>query len=148
MKLGASVLSFANNWAEHWDNLAFFCALDESFQHISYSEDGTFVDYVVSGAASRTDRSTKNEDKIPNGSLRYNYPSSGWNPFAGLGFTTGAFIYAELTNAVGQFDFYNGDGEKKYSFQTLPRNKFPSNVHWFESRLYCVISSCLYLAMH
>uniref|UniRef100_A0A914UJH4 Uncharacterized protein n=1 Tax=Plectus sambesii TaxID=2011161 RepID=A0A914UJH4_9BILA len=98
---------------------------DHSIQHISTSENGATVEYLVSGAASRTDRSTKNMDKIPSGSLKFHYPNGGWfrSMFSQLGFSNGAFISAELSSSAGQFNFYDGQGDLKYGFRTLPRTK-------------------------
>ncbi len=79
------------------------------------------MNYIVSGAASRSDRSRKHEKSIPDGSLKFSYPSPGWNPFAQIGFTTGAFVYVELRESTGKFDFYTGAGKLKYTAKVRAR---------------------------
>ncbi|VDO42430.1 unnamed protein product [Onchocerca flexuosa] len=79
--------------------------------------------YIVSGAGSRSDHSVKHMDTVPEGSLRFNYPT-GFNPVSQLGLSTGGFICADMDREKAIFTFYNGKGKQKYSCVITPRKKF------------------------
>uniref|UniRef100_A0A0R3RUM0 Tartrate-resistant acid phosphatase type 5 n=1 Tax=Elaeophora elaphi TaxID=1147741 RepID=A0A0R3RUM0_9BILA len=119
---------------EKYHATAYIAGHDHSLQHIiteyTSSSDTTKkipLHYIVSGAASRTDRSLKHMDTIPKGSLRFNYPSKGFNPFSQLGLSTGGFIYVDMENDKATFIFYNGKGNKKYTCKLSPRENFTMN---------------------
>ncbi|CAJ0572992.1 unnamed protein product, partial [Mesorhabditis spiculigera] len=101
---------------------AYFAGHDHTLQHIQTDlPDGASINYIISGAASRTDRSNKHKDYIPAGSLKFNYPT-GWNPISQLGFSRGAFIYTEINAQRAHFEFKKGDGETKYVHDIPPRS--------------------------
>jgi len=105
---------------------AYIAGHDHNLQHLVTSSGSVTnpvtVHYIISGAASRVDKSTKNKHEVPFGSLHFNYPeSSWWNPMSQLGFTNGAFILGELTPSRATFHYYSGSGNEKYDFNASPR---------------------------
>ncbi|ETN81830.1 hypothetical protein NECAME_00180 [Necator americanus] len=102
---------------------AYFAGHDHTLQHIVYPNDyGHLTHYVVSGAASRSDRSKKHMDTVAKENLKFHYPTS-WNPFSQLGFSNGAFIYMEITKDNTVMSFLNGKGQEKYRMSLDPRSK-------------------------
>ncbi|CAJ0592705.1 unnamed protein product [Cylicocyclus nassatus] len=76
---------------------AYFSGHDHTLQHIVYPiKEGYEMHYVVSGAGSRSDHSTKHLGTIPTQFLMFHYPI-GWNPVSNWGFTYGGFLYMEIT---------------------------------------------------
>ncbi|KAL6730314.1 hypothetical protein Aduo_001295 [Ancylostoma duodenale] len=105
---------------------AYFAGHDHTLQHITYPNDyGHTIHYIVSGAASRSDRSKKNIDTVGAENLHFHYPTS-WNPFSQLGFSNGAFIYMEITKDNTTMTFLNGKGNEKYRTNISPRPKSSS----------------------
>jgi hypothetical protein len=96
----------------------------EIFQHLSEDTENSdhTVHYIVSGAASRAHYNTDHMDSVPEDSLKFYYPH-GFNPFAQIGFTHGAFVMADVSAERGKFEVYGGrDGSEKYSVEFEPRN--------------------------
>uniref|UniRef100_A0AAF5Q003 Tartrate-resistant acid phosphatase type 5 n=2 Tax=Wuchereria bancrofti TaxID=6293 RepID=A0AAF5Q003_WUCBA len=117
---------------EKYHVTAYVAGHDHTLQHIvteySLSENAEKIPlhYVISGAASRSDRSVKHIDTVPQGSLHFNYPT-GFNPFSQIGFSNGGFIYVDMDSEKAMFTFYNGKGKEKYSCTIIPRGKFTMN---------------------
>uniref|UniRef100_A0A915PPQ3 Tartrate-resistant acid phosphatase type 5 n=1 Tax=Setaria digitata TaxID=48799 RepID=A0A915PPQ3_9BILA len=114
---------------EKYHASAYVAGHDHTLQHIvtehSLSSDDTEkneIHYIVSGAASRSAHSVKHMDTIPEGSLRFNYPT-GFNPFSQIGFSTGGFVYANVERDAATLTFCNGKGDIKYSCKIVPRRK-------------------------
>uniref|UniRef100_A0A0N5BVT6 Jacalin-type lectin domain-containing protein n=1 Tax=Strongyloides papillosus TaxID=174720 RepID=A0A0N5BVT6_STREA len=84
------------------------------------TETNTYMSYFVSGAGSRTDRSQKNKDKVPNDSIRFVYPDN-LNIFGQLGFSRGAFIGIEIREHQAILKFYNGGGSELHKAYLYPR---------------------------
>ncbi|KAL3109534.1 hypothetical protein niasHT_011689 [Heterodera trifolii] len=112
---------------------AYFSGHDHTLQHIRFgavpSEDvkGTVAEdrhihYIVSGAASRTDRSAKHIEDVPKEALLFRYPT-GWNPFSQIGFSNGGFVQVQLQRNNGTMNFYSGTQQKKHSFELKPRRR-------------------------
>ncbi|KAF7639725.1 Metallophos domain-containing protein [Meloidogyne graminicola] len=111
---------------------AYFCGHDHNLQHIKIikenidknnnEEEKTFVNYIVSGAASRSDRSAKHLNDIPEDSLLFRYPT-GWNPFSQIGFSNGGFVQIFVERDQSEINFFDGKSRKRYSFKILPRKK-------------------------
>uniref|UniRef100_A0A914BU86 Calcineurin-like phosphoesterase domain-containing protein n=1 Tax=Acrobeloides nanus TaxID=290746 RepID=A0A914BU86_9BILA len=105
---------------------AYFSGHDHNLQHIKLEQQengvSTTMNYIVSGAGSRTDRSIKNIHAVPADALLFRYPS-GWNPFSAIGFSNGAFIHVEARQNKSDFIFYSGTLEEKYRVSLSPRNK-------------------------
>uniref|UniRef100_A0A915EAM8 Calcineurin-like phosphoesterase domain-containing protein n=1 Tax=Ditylenchus dipsaci TaxID=166011 RepID=A0A915EAM8_9BILA len=107
---------------------AYFSGHDHNLQHIHIEQpneqDSTssIMDYIVCGAASRSDRSSKHMDTVPENALLFRYPT-GWNPFSQIGFSNGAFIHAEVRPENASLNFYTGKQELKYQTTFYPRNK-------------------------
>jgi len=104
---------------------AYFSGHDHNLQHIRINqtdEEGapSSMDYFVCGASSRTDRSAKHKNDVPEGSLLYRYPT-GWNPFSQIGFSNGGFIHGELRPESATIRFYTGKEEVKYESTLYPR---------------------------
>ncbi|EFO25900.2 hypothetical protein LOAG_02585 [Loa loa] len=119
---------------EKYHVTAYIAGHDHTLQHIvtehslSSNDEKIPLNYIISGAGSRSDRSTKHIGTIPDGSLRFNYPT-GFNPFSQLGLSKGGFIYVNMDKEKAIFTFYNGKGDEKYSCSITPRGKFMmSNV--------------------
>ncbi|VDO30549.1 unnamed protein product [Brugia timori] len=117
---------------EKYHVTAYVAGHDHTLQHIvteySLSENAEKIPlhYVISGAASRSDRSVKHIDTVPQGSLHFNYPT-GFNPFSQIGFSNGGFIYVDMDSEKAMFIFYNGKGKEKYSCIVIPRREFTVN---------------------
>ncbi|CAK5051947.1 unnamed protein product [Meloidogyne enterolobii] len=113
---------------------AYFCGHDHNLQHIKIEkenldknhieeeEEKTFVNYIVSGAASRSDRSAKHLNDISEDSLLFRYPT-GWNPFSQIGFSNGGFVQVRVERNQSEVNFFDGKSRKRYSFQIGPRKK-------------------------
>ncbi|KAK6040024.1 Ser/Thr phosphatase family protein [Cooperia oncophora] len=100
---------------------AYFAGHDHTLQHIVYPGNGKHViHYVLSGAASRSDRSKKHMFTVNGANLRFRYPSS-WNPLSQLGFSNGGFVLMDITAKQAHLFFYNGKGDIKYRFSIDPR---------------------------
>ncbi|VDM77038.1 unnamed protein product [Strongylus vulgaris] len=100
---------------------AYFAGHDHNLQHIIFpNEYGHPVNYVVTGAGSRSDRSKKYIKALPEGNLKFHYPNS-WNPFSQLGFSNGGFVYMEVTKDKATMSFITGKGEQKYQMSVNPR---------------------------
>ncbi|KAI1708326.1 calcineurin-like phosphoesterase domain-containing protein [Ditylenchus destructor] len=104
---------------------AYFNGHDHNLQHIRLLKPGgngkgTTMNYFVCGAASRSDRSFKNSDAVPENALIFRYPT-GWNPFSQIGFSNGAFIHAEINADRMQMKFYTGKQDVKYETTLFPR---------------------------
>ncbi|RCN50741.1 hypothetical protein ANCCAN_03127 [Ancylostoma caninum] len=115
--------------ADYYHFLKIFLRFSPNFnflpllQHITYPNDyGHTIHYIISGAASRSDRSKKNIDTVGAENLKFHYPTS-WNPFSQLGFSNGAFIYMEITKDNTTMTFLNGKGNEKYRMNISPRTK-------------------------
>jgi tartrate-resistant acid phosphatase type 5 len=103
---------------------AYFAGHDHNMQHIRIKYDQTkTMDYMISGASSRSDRSTKHMKDVPKGSLLYRDPR-GFNPFSQIGFSHGGFVYVTLSKEDALFEYYNGKGVSKYHSSLKPR-QFP-----------------------
>lgn len=119
-----------NPLLKKYDVSAYFSGHDHNLQHlvISYPIDNTqnnitnFIDihYIVSGAASRSDRSSRHQNDVPFGSSLFSYPR-GFNPVSQLGFSNGGFVFVEITDQNAKFQFYNGVSQKKYDCSIPPR---------------------------
>ncbi|CAJ0930404.1 unnamed protein product, partial [Mesorhabditis belari] len=109
---------------EQFSVTAYFAGHDHTLQHLEVptTDRHSHITYIVSGAASRTDRSTKHKNSVPQGSIKFNYPS-GWNPFSQLGFSRGALIYVEINKDRAKFDFLKGNGESKYTMSLMSRKR-------------------------
>jgi len=92
---------------------AYFSGHDHNLQHIRVKDDtGDEMNYIVSGAGSRTDRSFKHKKDVAEDSLVFRDPK-GWNPFSQIGFSSGRFIHISIAeNAT--LNFYSGKGDMKY----------------------------------
>ncbi|XGW26008.1 hypothetical protein V3C99_006985 [Haemonchus contortus] len=101
---------------------AYFAGHDHTLQHIVYpGVGGHQIHYVLSGAASRSDRSKANINTLTGRSLKFRYPSSWWNPISQLGFSNGGFVLVDIAPDQTLFWFYNGKKEIKYRFSIEPR---------------------------
>uniref|UniRef100_A0AC35U4X6 Tartrate-resistant acid phosphatase type 5 n=1 Tax=Rhabditophanes sp. KR3021 TaxID=114890 RepID=A0AC35U4X6_9BILA len=100
---------------------AYFSGHDHNLQDISHFDKttNTNMQYIISGAGAYVDRSMKNKNSIPSGSLKYFYPPSKWNVFSTLGLTRGAYIDVSITEKEASFQFMRGDNEKQHSL-SLP----------------------------
>uniref|UniRef100_A0A7E4VGH8 Tartrate-resistant acid phosphatase type 5 n=1 Tax=Panagrellus redivivus TaxID=6233 RepID=A0A7E4VGH8_PANRE len=103
---------------------AYLAGHDHDLQLLQHTNetDGTSLLYVVSGAGSRSDRSTKNSNAVPEGSLFFKYPK-GWNPFSQVGLSNGGFVEVTLGPQNGTFTYYNGILQDKYSHTFVKRTK-------------------------
>ncbi|KAH7701310.1 Ser/Thr protein phosphatase family protein [Aphelenchoides avenae] len=109
---------------------AYFSGHDHNLQHIhlpevstdpvTHQDTETTMDYIVSGAGSRSDRSSKHTSDVPSEALLFRYPSS-WNPFSQLGFSNGGFIHVELRSDAAYINFYSGKLAQKYQTKLNPR---------------------------
>ncbi|PIC52428.1 hypothetical protein B9Z55_002538 [Caenorhabditis nigoni] len=98
---------------------AYFSGHDHSLQHFEYDgNEGHKIHYVVSGAASRADASTKHIKEFSKDNLKFNYPEKSWfswSPVSQLGFRKGGFIYAEFGHESARLDFYDKNGKQLYA---------------------------------
>uniref|UniRef100_A0A0K0F7C6 Tartrate-resistant acid phosphatase type 5 n=1 Tax=Strongyloides venezuelensis TaxID=75913 RepID=A0A0K0F7C6_STRVS len=101
---------------------AYFSGHDHNLQDLLVyeKETNTYMTYIVSGAGSRTDRSQKNKDKVPDDSIRFVYPEN-FNPFGQLGFSKGAFIGFEIREHQAILKFYSGGGSELHKAYLYPR---------------------------
>ncbi|KJH45909.1 Ser/Thr phosphatase family protein [Dictyocaulus viviparus] len=101
---------------------AYFAGHDHTLQHIIYPGEGMhLIHYVVSGVASRSDRSKKHLNTVAVENLKFHYPSS-WNPFSQLGFSNGGFVYMDINKQRAELFFLNGKGAEKYRTSIVPRS--------------------------
>ncbi|VDK43991.1 unnamed protein product [Cylicostephanus goldi] len=101
---------------------AYFSGHDHTLQHIVYPiGDGYEMHYVVSGAGSRSDHSTKHLGTIPAQFLMFRYPV-GWNPISNWGFTYGGFLYMEITKNSASLQFITGSNVTMYRTKIYPRS--------------------------
>jgi len=105
---------------------AYFSGHDHNLQHIQINQTDaegrpSSMNYVICGAASRSDRSSKNVNSVPKESLLFRYPT-GWNPFSQIGFSNGGFIHGELRPDSAILKFYSGTTELKYTMKIWPRS--------------------------
>lgn len=104
------------------DVSAYFAGHDHTLQHAVYPGNGNHsIHYIVSGAASRSDRSKKHIGTIARENLRFHYPTS-FNPFSQLGFSNGGFVFMDVTPAQAHLSFLNGKGSEKYRTSIDPRS--------------------------
>uniref|UniRef100_A0A914YTB7 Tartrate-resistant acid phosphatase type 5 n=1 Tax=Panagrolaimus superbus TaxID=310955 RepID=A0A914YTB7_9BILA len=101
---------------------AYFSGHDHNLQLLRHTNDTdqTSLMYIVSGAGSRSDRSKKHLNAIPEGSLLYSYPK-GWNPFSQIGFSNGGFVKVSVGAENGSFSFYSGSLDNHYKQTFYPR---------------------------
>ncbi|XP_019850708.1 PREDICTED: tartrate-resistant acid phosphatase type 5-like isoform X2 [Amphimedon queenslandica] len=92
---------------------AYFCGHDHDIQHIK--EDGSSVNYFVSGAGHLIDSSTEHEDKVPKGSLKYRYGTSSSS-------SDGAYNTVTITAQSMVVNFFNVKGEMIYT-STLDKTR-------------------------
>ncbi|KAK5986586.1 Tartrate-resistant acid phosphatase type 5 [Trichostrongylus colubriformis] len=101
---------------------AYFAGHDHILQHVVYPGRGNHqIHYVLSGAASRSDRSKKHLYTVKAENLKFRYPTSWWNPLSQLGFSNGGFVLMDITPQQTQLIFYNGKGDMKYRSSIDPR---------------------------
>uniref|UniRef100_A0A1I7WHQ2 HDAC_interact domain-containing protein n=1 Tax=Heterorhabditis bacteriophora TaxID=37862 RepID=A0A1I7WHQ2_HETBA len=113
---------------------AYLSGHDHTLQHVAYPGQGhRNIHYIISGAASRSDRSIKNKKTIPNENIKFHYPSS-WNPLSQLGFSNGGFVYMQIGKVQATFSFLNGKGNEKYQASFPTRNSLPKKIIVFKKR--------------
>uniref|UniRef100_A0A0N5AVE9 Tartrate-resistant acid phosphatase type 5 n=1 Tax=Syphacia muris TaxID=451379 RepID=A0A0N5AVE9_9BILA len=114
---------------ERYNVTAYIAGHDHTLQHIidkpevKNQTSSSIMHYIVTGAASRTDTSTKHKNDIPFSSLKFHYPKSFFNLFSQFGFSSGGFVYAALNSDHGLFQFYDGSGSQMYHFVLQPLTK-------------------------
>ncbi|WKX91662.1 hypothetical protein Q1695_010023 [Nippostrongylus brasiliensis] len=90
-------------------------------EHIKLpGRDNHTIHYIVSGAASRSDRSKKHINTVAKENLIFHYPTS-WNPFSQLGFSNGGFALLDINPYNAQITFFNGKGNEKHRAQIARR---------------------------
>uniref|UniRef100_A0A914C296 Calcineurin-like phosphoesterase domain-containing protein n=1 Tax=Acrobeloides nanus TaxID=290746 RepID=A0A914C296_9BILA len=104
---------------------AYFAGHDHNLQHIRITKRmnesaPTTSNYIISGAGSRTDRSSRNSKSVPEHSLLFRYPN-GWNPFSQVGFSSGGFIHVTIKKKRADLFFYSGKKEQKYRMSLVAR---------------------------
>ncbi|PAV76576.1 hypothetical protein WR25_19210 [Diploscapter pachys] len=105
----------------------YFSGHDHNLQHFQYEQLSKHtVNYIVSGAASRTDSSDKNIYPYMKGDhLKFHYPTSGMFSAFHLGqlgfFTNGGFVYANFHKTLAKLDFYDKKGRNLYLAEIQPR---------------------------
>jgi len=113
---------------------AYFSGHDHNLQHIQVKDKQgdrpSTMNYVICGAASRTDKSAKHIDDLPQGGkLMFRDPKgSNWFKLSQLGFSHGGFIKAIVDEKKALFTFYTGKGVAKYEMRLSPREE-ASNVN-------------------
>ena len=99
---------------------AYFSGHEHNLQHIQLKIANNYVggtdnqgsmNYIISGAASRTDRSFKHENDVPSDAILLRDPK-GWNPFSQMGFSNGRFIHVRIGNKEARLNFYSGKGDR------------------------------------
>ncbi|WKX91663.1 hypothetical protein Q1695_010023 [Nippostrongylus brasiliensis] len=104
-----------------FDVSAYFSGHDHTLQHIKLpGRDNHTIHYIVSGAASRSDRSKKHINTVAKENLIFHYPTS-WNPFSQLGFSNGGFALLDINPYNAQITFFNGKGNEKHRAQIARR---------------------------
>ncbi|CAB3408891.1 unnamed protein product [Caenorhabditis bovis] len=113
---------------------AYFAGHDHTLQHFVFNGFGDHdIHYVVSGAASRTDASTKHKHMFSEMNLLFNYPPSSWipwSPASQLGFRKGGFVYMEFDHEKAILDFFDKKGSKLYT-TSIPIRK-PANSYRYD----------------
>ncbi|CAI2300641.1 unnamed protein product [Caenorhabditis sp. 36 PRJEB53466] len=107
---------------------AYFAGHDHSLQHFVFNGNADHrIHYVVSGAASRADSSTKHIKEFSRDNLKFNYPEKSWiswSPVSQLGFRKGGIIYAEFGHETLVLDFFDKNGKKLYE-TSIPTRQMP-----------------------
>ncbi|CAI5437846.1 unnamed protein product [Caenorhabditis angaria] len=116
---------------EKYNVNAYFSGHDHTLQHFVYDdrEDEHKIHYIVSGAASRADASTKHKEQFKKDNLLYYYPSSSWfswSPVSQLGFRKGGITYMEFGHDSAKFTFHDKKGEKLYG-SSIPVRQIPDH---------------------
>ncbi|CAB04053.1 Tartrate-resistant acid phosphatase type 5 [Caenorhabditis elegans] len=110
---------------------AYFSGHDHSLQHFTFPGYGEhIINYVVSGAASRADASTKHIKEFSRDTLKFNYPEKSWfswSPVSQLGFRKGGLIYAEFGHYNARLDFFDKRGKQLYS-TIIPTRVIPTDT--------------------
>ncbi|EGT52591.1 hypothetical protein CAEBREN_25528 [Caenorhabditis brenneri] len=110
---------------------AYFSGHDHSLQHFVFDGNADHkISYVVSGAASRADASTKHIKEFSRDNLKFNYPEKSWiswSPVSQLGFRKGGFIYAEFGPESARLDFLDKSGKQLYATY-IPTRQIPTDT--------------------
>uniref|UniRef100_A0A8R1HRR5 Tartrate-resistant acid phosphatase type 5 n=1 Tax=Caenorhabditis japonica TaxID=281687 RepID=A0A8R1HRR5_CAEJA len=110
---------------------AYFSGHDHTLQHFVYDgKDDHKIHYVVSGAASRADSSTKHIKGFSTENLKFHYPDKSWiswSPVSQLGFRKGGLIYAEFGHETARLDFFDKSGKPVYTME-IPTRKLPADT--------------------
>uniref|UniRef100_A0A7E4VGM6 Tartrate-resistant acid phosphatase type 5 n=1 Tax=Panagrellus redivivus TaxID=6233 RepID=A0A7E4VGM6_PANRE len=103
---------------------AYLCGHDHDLQMLQHTNnsDGTSLMYVLSGAGSRADASSKYINDVPEGSLLFKYPEKGMI-LNQIGIADGGFIEVTLQPNSGTFTYYSGDSKELFSQNFTPRRK-------------------------
>lgn len=112
---------------EKYNVNAYFSGHDHTLQHFVFNgKEDHKIHYIVSGAASRADASTKHLDGFSTDNLLYHYPIQksfiSWSPFSQLGFGAGGLMYLEFGHETADFVFYDKDGGELYT-SSIPKRK-------------------------
>lgn len=101
---------------------AYVAGHDHSLQHVTYPNgNGRTMHYIVSGAGSRSDPSTKNMATVqPPGEVKFHFPKSG-TIIKQLGVGDGGFVVAEVTREDCKLQYLDSKGDELYTTSILPR---------------------------
>ena len=93
---------------------AYLSGHDHNLQHISYSNLGSTVEYMVSGANSWNANTIQNVGTVPNASLKFHWPER-------TELIYGGFLLVEAQQDKMNVNFVRADGTILYKKEILPR---------------------------